>query len=269
MIGDLVNLLWNKFPEATTETFVNLGNSSDFSDVTLTCADGQQVKAHKIILSSCSPLFRKILKQNPHSHPLIFLKGVDFTDLNSLVRFIYFGGVDIENERLERFLATADDLQVAGLTNVSTGNDASNETAKQEHISIESHMKLELDKDIEKQIDHKIDTIKSEHKDMSNQSNHTANGENTCDRCDLTFKSGKAWMKHRQELHAGQSFYCKECGKEYTTSANLKSHKMAIHKLIRQTCELCDSRFSNRSNLNGHKRRRHTVHPTNISDHTL
>ena len=42
-------------------------------DVTLATESGS-FKAHKLILSACSPYFKKIFIQNPCKHPTIFLK---------------------------------------------------------------------------------------------------------------------------------------------------------------------------------------------------
>ena len=53
---------------------------------------------------------------NPHQHPLLYLKGVDFPNLQSVLNFMYHGEVNIAQEELNSFLAVAEDLQVKGLT---------------------------------------------------------------------------------------------------------------------------------------------------------
>ena len=52
-------------------------------------------KAHKVVLSACSPFFKSILKRNPHQHPLLYLKGVNSQDLGSLLNFMYQGQVNV------------------------------------------------------------------------------------------------------------------------------------------------------------------------------
>ena len=43
MSGDRMSLCWNKFEETAAAAFRYLGNSGDFSDVTLASEDGKQV----------------------------------------------------------------------------------------------------------------------------------------------------------------------------------------------------------------------------------
>ena len=47
--------------------------ANEFCDVTLASVDGQQFKAHKLILSASSLFFKKILLNNLNHHPLIFM----------------------------------------------------------------------------------------------------------------------------------------------------------------------------------------------------
>ena len=89
------NLAWNQFENCAGLTFKNLLSDEDFADVTLACEGDKQLKAHKVILSSCSPFFRKVLLKNKHQHPLLYLKGVKFTDLQLIVKFIYLGQIEI------------------------------------------------------------------------------------------------------------------------------------------------------------------------------
>lgn len=54
-------LRWNNFQANITSQFENLRDEEDFTDVTIAC-EGQQLQAHKIILSACSPLFKELFK---------------------------------------------------------------------------------------------------------------------------------------------------------------------------------------------------------------
>jgi len=108
-------LRWNDFESNISAAFCELREDKDFFDVTLAC-DDDQMQAHKVILSACSPFFRSILRRNKHEHPLLYLKGVKYTDLVSVLTFMYQGEVNVAQEELNSFLAVAEDLKVKGLT---------------------------------------------------------------------------------------------------------------------------------------------------------
>jgi len=108
-------LRWNDFESNISTAFRERVMTRTFFDVTLACED-EQMQAHKVILSACSPFFRNILHRNSHQHPLLYLKGVKFTDLQSVLNFMYHGEVNVAQEELNSFLAVAEDLRVKGLT---------------------------------------------------------------------------------------------------------------------------------------------------------
>jgi len=108
-------LSWNDFESNISLSFRELREEKDFFDVTLSTGD-EQIQAHKLILSACSPFFRSVLKKNVHQHPLLYLKGVKFCDLQAVLNFMYHGEVNVAQEELNSFLAVAEDLKVKGLT---------------------------------------------------------------------------------------------------------------------------------------------------------
>ena len=124
-------LRWNDFESNISVAFRELREEKDFFDVTLAC-DDSQIQAHKVILSACSPFFRNVLRKNPHQHPLLYLKGVKYKELLSVLNFMYMGEVNVAQEELNSFLAVAEDLRVKGLTqnNSESGDKAKSESTK-------------------------------------------------------------------------------------------------------------------------------------------
>ena len=108
-------LRWNDFENNISCAFKELRDDKDFFDVTIAC-DEEQIQAHKVILSACSPFFKAILRRNPHQHPLLYLTGVSYTDLQAVLNFMYHGEVNVAQEELNSFLAVAENLKVKGLT---------------------------------------------------------------------------------------------------------------------------------------------------------
>ena len=118
-------LKWNDFEANISSAFRDLKEEKEFSDVTLVCAD-QQVEAHKVILAASSPFFKRVLRNIQHSHPLIYMKGVKFSDLEALLSFVYHGEVNVAEADLKNFLALAEELEVKGLT---PGKNISNDSS--------------------------------------------------------------------------------------------------------------------------------------------
>jgi len=116
-------LRWNDFAENVSGAFKELRAESDFFDVTLACSDSgaRTLQAHKVILSACSNFFKTTFRQqgnaNKHPNPYIYLRGVFYNDLVSILDFIYNGEVNVAQEDLNSFLAVAEELQIKGLTN--------------------------------------------------------------------------------------------------------------------------------------------------------
>ena len=107
---------WDGFQESIKVNFGKLRTDTDFCDVTLACGDGHQVEAHKVILSTSSPFFEKLLKHNQHTHPLIYMRGMKIEDLSALVDFLYFGEASVAQQNLDSFLSIADELHLVGLS---------------------------------------------------------------------------------------------------------------------------------------------------------
>ena len=112
-------LRWNDFESNMSEAFQDIREEKDLFDCTLSCGT-RQIQAHKLVLAACSPFFRTVLRQNPHQHPLLYLKGVEYSNLQSVLSFMYNGEVNVAQEELNSFLAVAEDLQVKGLTQNQT-----------------------------------------------------------------------------------------------------------------------------------------------------
>ena len=114
-IMDKFCLRWSEFESNIRDSFRELRVEQDFFDVTLVCDDGEQIEAHKIVLSAGSQFFRDILRKAKHPSSFIYLKGINRYDLKYLLDFLYNGEVEIGQEELNNFLKTAKALKVKGL----------------------------------------------------------------------------------------------------------------------------------------------------------
>ena len=136
-------LKWDKFDENVKQSFTEFQDKGYFFDVTLACED-KEVKAHKLILSACSPFFKRLLLKKHvanNVHPVFYLRGVKADQLDAVLAFSYQGEVsiiiiniiiiisiiisiiiiiivkvNIKEEELDSFMLLAKDLKVKGLT---------------------------------------------------------------------------------------------------------------------------------------------------------
>uniref|UniRef100_T1JEK0 BTB domain-containing protein n=1 Tax=Strigamia maritima TaxID=126957 RepID=T1JEK0_STRMM len=110
-------LRWNNHQLNMLTVFENLLQSQILVDVTLAC-DGLTLRAHKMVLSACSPYFQTIFTENPCKHPIVILKDVSANELQALLDFMYKGEVNVSQEKLSSLLKTADYLKIKGLSEV-------------------------------------------------------------------------------------------------------------------------------------------------------
>ncbi|CAD1477390.1 unnamed protein product, partial [Heterotrigona itama] len=115
MSGEQFSLVWNSFPRNLSSGLYTLLTDEQLVDVTL-AAEGQILRAHKLILSVCSTYFRELFKGNSCKHPIVILKDVNYRDLSAMLHFMYQGEVNIKQEDIASFLKVAETLQIKGLT---------------------------------------------------------------------------------------------------------------------------------------------------------
>ena len=84
------SFFWDNFPSHATELLLHMRTSNEFADVTLVSDDMKQIKAHRSILCACSKVFKSILEtHSPHMFPVIYLRGINFEEMESMVEFMY------------------------------------------------------------------------------------------------------------------------------------------------------------------------------------
>ncbi|XP_050590784.1 protein abrupt-like isoform X2 [Bombus affinis] len=121
LLSEQFSLKWNNFSNNLTSGFLSHLTENDLVDVTL-AVEGQLLQAHKLVLSVCSPYFKNIFKENPCQHPVIILKDMKYTEIESLLKFMYQGEININQEDLSTFLKVAQTLQIRGLTTEDTNS---------------------------------------------------------------------------------------------------------------------------------------------------
>ncbi|XP_063974937.1 zinc finger protein 467-like isoform X3 [Diachasmimorpha longicaudata] len=152
-------LRWNNHQSNLLGVFSQLLESESLVDVTLACTEGPSIRAHKVVLSACSSYFQTLFLDHPNRHPIVILKDVRFTELRTLVDFMYKGEVNVEYCQLSALLKTAESLKVKGLADMTNINAAvASRDEQQQHIGAEiprdnRNETRERDKDRDKERD--------------------------------------------------------------------------------------------------------------------
>ena len=254
-------LKWNEFQQNMASSFKELRTDIAFTDVTLVCDDDQQLEAHKIILKSCSTFFNKVLTNNKHSHPMIYMRGLKTKDLEALVDFIYYGEANIYQEDLDDFLALAEELQLKGLTGYQSDNDEACEEPKilkQNNKRVQTKqqvtngsqdsevmnntyfedckMKTSYDMQLVK-VDPQMvlpEDVTKEEMEAKKISLMTKVEDGVCSwKCTVCGKTAKTrqHMKMHVETHMeGLSYPCNKCGKVSRSSNQFNTHISMFHR---------------------------------------
>jgi hypothetical protein len=228
-----VNLRWKGHETNVPNTFRQLWGDDDFADVTLATADGQQIRAHKVIISLCSPFFKKILLQNRHPNPLIYLKGVSYEHLENSLKLIYLGQCDVLENNVKEFLAIGEDL---GITSSATASDTGvmEETTK---LTKEKEEKDHIIKASEAAFDENDKTTKEL---LVNEGSPSITGVGSEIRTRLSERSGLLVAVNSQ--HGGKRFKCAMCDLEFRSVGSLYNHKKLQHEGKLFKCGICNTR---------------------------
>lgn len=112
-------LRWNNHQSNLLGVFSQLLRDESLVDVTLACSEGHSIRAHKVVLSACSSYFQTLFVDHPSRHPIVILKDVRFSELQTLIEFMYKGEVNVEYCQLSALLKTAESLKVKGLAEMT------------------------------------------------------------------------------------------------------------------------------------------------------
>jgi len=262
-------LTWDHFPLVTCKAFNGLFRDEDFSDVTIVCETDKLIKAHKVVLSYGSPFFERILRKNVHPNPMIYLMGLKQCDLDALVKFLYYGEVNVSVDNLESFLRAAKQLEIEGLKNYEEKTKAVTETMnnslKEDEMKINfvgSNLPKDVDSNsqisfrnnstlsvpssqeilVEKpemtpskkvSFDSKVAVTEFERETDSSFDISTCSVESTTEEEIVVMGNrNKTPCETCEKDVLDQKHFCEQCGREFTNIENLDRHMKLVHRLV-------------------------------------
>jgi len=243
-------LKWNDFQSSVTNSFRNVRNEKDFCDVTLVSDDEVSIKAHKFVLSSSSTFFKTILLNNPHQHPLLYLSGINSTDLNFVLDYIYQGEVQLFQEQLDSFLNVAQMLKIEGL--LSNEKEDKADTIDQKTYPPEAE-----DLGLKTNLDNRRQTNKAFKRDHEQEESSQNVGVLTA--IDSTDANEiKAKVRELIEKIDGK-YSCKVCHKSSSDASNMQRHIETHIDGLSYNCQYCGKTFRTKNSLSGHVTRFHST----------
>merc|ERR1712150_22696 len=251
-MAEKYTLNWDTFSDHLKLTFKDLYDQGRYADVTLVSDDQTQFNAHKIVLSACSPVFKKIIDSNPSQHPLIYLRGIQSYEMESILQFMYLGEGKFYHERMREFLRVAQDLEVKEISDgVELPSEEAEETVE-ENIPEES-----IGEDFFEETPSQPEQTKVRPRrprtELSNDNKSTE-----CLECGAKFTRNDNMVKHYRSKHEGVKYPCNQCDYQATEKGSLQRHIQTKHESIKYRCNQCDYQATTQGNLQSHLSAKHS-----------
>lgn len=88
-----------------------------FTDCTL-IVEGREIYAHRVILAAASPFFMNLFHNNNFGDNGYVISGVRYEDFCNVIKFIYYGYVDLQKSEVQGFHTVATQLDLWGIRDV-------------------------------------------------------------------------------------------------------------------------------------------------------
>lgn len=283
MLQEKYSMKCHTYPHHLKDMLQDMMSSDTFTDVTLVCDDQKQIKAHKVILSAFSSVFKNIFTQN--NLPMIYLRGVDSSEMESIIQFIYLGETAFYQERLELFLMVAKDLDIKLVSkddrakpvndehlekgfSISTDNthknDPDNTVYNNEEITNEEEIEqtttcYENNKSTNNVVEDKTDQI-TNYYEATNHATEPKQEPAINDNYEIIREAGHKPMSLKNIslcLNSKGYYECTQCEKQFKASIGLSKHFESIHVGVKYKCKKCEKEFAWKAAMNRHIRTKH------------
>ena len=247
------NLNWHTYSDHLKEMLHDMMKTDELTDVTLVCDDKRQLKAHKIVLSACSSVFKNIIQTLPEKASVIYLRGIQHQEMESILEFMYMGVATFYQERMNDFLNVAKNLEIKEISKdlefdeQFTDNDNPDLEIPQNRVDCESEVSNDPPNEL---------VNRSGDKNTYNYET-TKHNSLTCNTCNLIFTRKQCLTRHIQSIHEGGKYACNQCDKQFTAQHSLTIHIQSIHEGVKYDCNQCDQQFTIHSHLKRHIRSIH------------
>ena len=271
MLQEKFHLTWHTYTDHLREMLNEMMSSNELTDVTLVSEDKKKFKAHKVVLSACSSVFKSIISDTFLSSPIIYLRGIQSFEIDSILQFIYLGEATFYQERINEFINVARSLEIKTIRKTIEIPEKEHDNFVKQEINhdeelLSSEAKVEL---IRKDIPHKQRELK-----------HNDGAKYPCNQCNYKATKSSHLQQHIKSIHDEVKYPCNQCNYEATVPSNLQQHLKSVHEEVKYPCDLCDYKATDPSSLRQHIKSLHdgvkypcdqcsfkAVRPSNLQQH--
>ena len=246
---------WHSYSDHLREALNEMMLSSEFADVTLVTDDKQQIRAHRNILSAASPVFKSILQiDSNNANPVIYLRGIQHSEMESIMQFIYLGEARFYEERMSEFLTVSKNLEIKEL---STGIEMKDQVeSENENDVADENMDTAGDEDganVEPQAHSEpITPNNAANRILRRTEIVLGNVKFQCQDCEKTFSGRQGLWHHIKSKHEGVKYACNQCDYQATQQGHLTAHIESLHEGVKYACNQCDKQFTQQSHVTTH-----------------
>ena len=248
-------ITWHNYSDHLREALREMMTSSEFADVTLVTDDKQQIRAHRNILSAASPVFKSILQiDSNNANPVIYLRGIQHSEMESIMQFIYLGEARFYEERMSEFLTVSKNLEIKEL---STGIEMKDQVeSENENDVADENMDTAGDEDganVEPQAHSEpITPNNAANRILRRTEIVLGNVKFQCQDCEKTFSGRQGLWHHIKSKHEGVKYACNQCDYQATQQGHLRTHIQYKHEGVKYACNQCDKQYTEQSKLIRH-----------------
>ena len=269
------DLSWENFSGHLKSMLDEIYRTNHMTDVTLVCDDGQEIKAHSIVLSACSSVLRDTVRCLPKTGAKVHLKTIKYQEMKHIIEFMYLGRTTVDEDTFQHFINASKLLKISNL------GSSAEDLVTEQHVTDKNSPTLAIE-----QLEHKNDSVniskencldsfdskKTSDKEylqklFCNHCDYYTLNENTleshirrkhteyvCKICNEPHKKKIHLKVHMKERHVEYEYYChhNNCKYQGLSKIDLKQHKESTHEGVRYPCTECNSQYSEKTDLKAH-----------------
>lgn len=265
-------MTWNDFEYNLKGSFAKLREQELLYDISLAC-EGQILPAHQVVLGTSSPQLLQLIVgargAGGNQHPLLVLRGISATDMQLILEFIYTGQVVVPQHQLNTFLASAEDLEILGLSkkcaNIHIGADLGDDydfgplealpsssaaarrnrrlKRKRAAAAAESYDEPEI-----KQENGSFDEVKREKRGGGGSgAGANSSGSEQLLLLPISMSGGSGGGSAEPRVYE-----CESCNKKFARKAHLQRHEKAHSDFRPFVCTICEQKFKRKEHCFKH-----------------